>query len=181
MLYLLQAEGKDGALVGVEPGRLGLGGETSRTWAVFTREGTPPHGYRPQEESLPSPWGQPPTPALWGLTWAVCRLLGRHLHEESHLLTLGEGVAGPDPRQPHAKQQPGLPGDRLLLNPLPLRTLLLCEVVGEEERGRFQALESSEPGAFPGMTEPPPPTSHGGKGKNRAGSSPAAHQHLFQQ
>lgn len=66
MLYLLQAEGKDRALVGVEPGRLGLGGETARTWAVFTKEGTPPHGYQPQEESLPSPWGHPPTPPRGG-------------------------------------------------------------------------------------------------------------------
>ena len=76
-----------------------------------------------------------PLPTTWGLTWAVCRLFGCHLHEESHLLALREGIASSDSREPHAKQQPGLPGDRLLLNPLPLRTLLLCEVV--EERGEI--------------------------------------------
>lgn len=79
-----------------------------------------------------------------GLTWAVGGLLGSHLHEESHLLALGEGVAGSDPRQPHAKQQPGLPGDGLLLNPLALRTLLLCEAV-EETGGHFMPRGPRDP------------------------------------
>lgn len=75
------------------------------------REGPAGLGHRPK--------GGPPRPQDHlppGLTWAVGRLLGRHLHEESHLLALRERVAGADPGQPHAEQQPGLAGDRLLLD-----------------------------------------------------------------
>lgn len=108
-----------------------------------------------------------------GLTRAVGRLLSRHLHEEGHLLALGERVPGPDPGQPHAKQQPGLAGDRLLLDPLPLRTLLLCEPVGRE--GRLHAMGPSDPGAPPGTTEPRlPPHRWREQGRGRAGSPHAA-------
>lgn len=70
---------------------------------------------------------RPPQPWAPGLTWAVSGFLGCHLHEQSHLLALGKRVASADPRQPHAEEQPGLAGDGLLPDPLPLRTLLLCE------------------------------------------------------
>lgn len=88
MLCLLQA--KDRTSGGVSRGRPAT--EASRTGAVSSREGGRPRtGARAQDY-----------PSL-GLTWAVGGLLGSHLHEESHLLALGEGVAGSDPGQPHAK------------------------------------------------------------------------------
>ena len=113
-----------------------------------------------------------------GLTWAVGGLLGSHLHEESHLLALGEGVAGSDPRQPHAKQQPGLPGDGLLLNPLALRTLLLCEAV-EETGGHFMPRGPQDPRPCLASRSPRlPPHSSQGKGENRGGSTEPPGRHL---
>lgn len=141
VLYLLQAKERTGeALLGAEPAGLGLG--VSLLWrnlqhlgCLYKAKGMPFHWVSiPRKKASPVP-GNTHHPPPWRLTWAVCRLLSCHLHEKSHLLALGEGVAGSDPRQPHAKQQPGLPGDRLLLNPLPLRTLLLCEAM--EERGEI--------------------------------------------
>lgn len=85
----------------------------------------------------------PPSPGPPGLTWAVSGFLGCHLHEQSHLLALGERVASADPRQPHAEEQPGLAGDGLLPDPLPLRTLLLCEAWGRE--GTLHATAPSTP------------------------------------
>lgn len=73
--------------------------------------------------------------ALPHLTWAIGRLLGRHLHEQRHLLALREGVASANPRQPHAEKQPRLAGGRLLLDPFPLRALLLCREEGEGKAG----------------------------------------------
>lgn len=112
-------------------------------------------------QSSPGEGDTTPTPGTTAarLTWAVCRLLGCHLHEESHLLALGEGVASPDSRQPHAEEEPGFPGDRLLLDPLPLGTLFLCEV--GEERGEVSC-HGPWNQRLPGTTEPHLP--HSGRG-----------------
>lgn len=49
------------------------------------------------------------------------------MHEQGHLLPLGEGVPSPDPWHPHSKRQAHLPGvGGLLFNPLPLWTWFLC-------------------------------------------------------
>lgn len=156
-MCLLQA--KDRTSGGVSRGRphhrsLGGRGHFLAGW------GTPRTGARPQDY-----------PSL-GLTWAVGGLLGSHLHEESHLLALGEGVAGSDPGQPHAKQQSGLPGDRLLLDPLPLRTLLLCEAVETGESSCRPVLRTR---ASPGAAEPLPPTAQlAGNGQEQRGRLRAA-------
>lgn len=109
-----------------------------------------------------------------GLTWAVCRLLRCHLHEESHLLALREWVTSSDPRQPHAEQQPGLSGNRFLLDPLSLRTLLLCAVGRGERRGDFMPSPQSQGLAWPSRAPATHPTTHRAAGGTLAGSADTA-------